>query len=89
MRFLFGTMFLLRCSWTNKPQLCGVVDKLIVPSILGVDFLQGNGLTLDFSPLKVEATTVKQRSAFPKRQGRQGYHSWSILNKITQIVCLH
>ena len=26
-----------------------VVDKLIVPVILGVNFLQGNGLTLDFS----------------------------------------
>ena len=32
-----------------------VVDKLIVLVILGVDLLQGNGLTLDFSstPLKV------------------------------------
>ena len=26
-----------------------VVDKLIVPVIFGVDSLQGNGLTLDFS----------------------------------------
>ena len=36
----------------NKERIShdfAVVDKLIVPVILGVDSLQGNGLTLDFS----------------------------------------
>ena len=69
-----------------------VVDKLVVPVILGVDISQGNGLTLDFSstPLKVGSHNCQAaRPAFPWRQGRQRYHSRSILNKITKIVCPH
>ena len=44
-----------------------VVDKLIVPVILGVDFLQGNGLPLVFSstPLKVGSHNCQTAPAFP------------------------
>ena len=50
MRFLFGTVSVV--VQLDKERISHdfvVVDKLIIPMILGVDFLWGNGLTLDFS----------------------------------------
>ena len=71
----------------NKERIShnlAVVDKLIVPVIVGVDSLQGNGLTLDFSSTLFKVGSHNSQAKYV-RSATLAPSS----NQITKVVCLH